>query len=701
MSTSPFAQIAIDRLSEAEARAELAWLAREIARHDALYHQQDNPEISDAAYDALKQRNEAIEKRFPDLVRSDSPTHKVGAAPLETFSKQKHAVPMLSLNNAFTREDVEDWQERIRHFLKLPAEEPIECTCEYKIDGLSFSARYENGKLMYAATRGDGETGEIITENMKTIAGFPHALSISHTPKVLEVRGEVYMNHADFAQLNVQRQASGEALFANPRNAAAGSLRQLDAAVTASRRLRYAVYAIGASESLPVPIQTYSQIRDFLAQCSFIVHPLLGACRTVADILSLYEQTLDQRSKLAFDIDGLVYKLNRLDWQQQLGSVGRAPRWAIAHKFPAEQAKTQLEAIDIQVGRTGALTPVARLKPVTVGGVVVSNATLHNEDEIARKDVRVGDTVIIQRAGDVIPQVVSVDLSQRKANQEPYTFPLQCPVCGSVAIREEGEAVRRCTGGLLCEAQITERLKHFVSRQALNIDGLGDKQIEEFFARGLIHAPADIFTLESRDKESLTPIRLWEGYGEKSVNNLFTAIRLASKPAMDRFIFALGIRYVGENNAKLLAKNYGSYAKWKESMCHAASGDETALHDLMNIDGIGEKVASSLLGFFKEARNLQILSDLEAVCEVQPYRLETVSSPVSGKTVVFTGTLETIARDAAKAQAERFGAKVASSVSKKTDFVIAGQDAGSKLTKARELGVRVISEAEWLEMIRA
>jgi DNA ligase (NAD+) len=692
--------VPVSELSEEKAKQELEKLAHEIARHDALYHQRDNPEITDAEYDALKRRNDAIENRFPHLVRADSPNQRVGASPLETFAKVRHSVPMLSLGNAFTREDVEDWQERIRNFLKLPDDTPLECTAEYKIDGLSFSARYEHGKLVYAATRGDGETGEVITENIKTIRDLPHTLTISDPPAVLEVRGEVYMSQSDFAALNQSRLSKDEQVFANPRNAAAGSLRQLDPAVTASRPLHYAVYAVGAWDEKPESIAEYSKIRDYLSECGFVVQSLLGRFSTVAEIMHAYDQVQTKRATLGFDIDGLVYKVNSLDWQQQLGSVGRAPRWAIAHKFPAEQAKTILESIDIQVGRTGALTPVARLKPITVGGVVVSNATLHNEDEIARKDIRIGDTVIIQRAGDVIPQVVGVDISLRPADASPYLFPDHCPVCGSHAPREEGEAVRRCTGGLYCEAQITERLKHFVSRTALNIDGLGDRQIDEFFTRGLVRTPADIFTLETRDKISLTPLRNWEGYGEKSVTNLFAAITKASKPTLERFIFALGIRFIGEINAKLLAKQYQSYAYWKHSIMLAAQSDEAAFHDLMNIDGIGEKVATSLLDFFKEAHNLSILQDLEVVCQVQDFVQEIISSPVTGKTVVFTGTLPTLSRDAAKAQAERLGAKVASSVSKKTDYVITGEDAGSKLAKAKELGVTILTEAQWLEMIR-
>jgi DNA ligase (NAD+) len=699
--------IPVADLSEIEAQELLAWLTQEMARHDALYYQHDNPEITDAEYDLLRQRNEAIEKRFPNLVRADSPSNKVGAAPLETFAKAKHSVPMLSLNNAFSREDLEEWEERIRKFLNFTENDKIKYICEPKIDGLSFSVRYVNRVLDIALTRGDGETGEVITNNIRTLRNLPQRLP-ANAPDILEVRGEVYMEKKDFAKLNEGREEDKK--FANPRNAAAGSLRQLDASITASRNLSYFIWGVGYSSSSLGSTLTEC-IQNLGNDYGFRVVPPGSPGRqggggaqiiiveNVNDMMGYYEDVQKIREQLSYEIDGIVYKVDDLSLQQQLGFVGRAPRWAIAHKFPAEQVQTIVEAIDIQVGRTGALTPVARLKPVSVGGVMVSNATLHNEDEIARKDVRVGDTVTIQRAGDVIPQVVSVDMSKRPHDSHPYRYPDICPVCGSAAAREEGEAVRRCSGGLICDAQITERLKHFVSRGALNIDGLGDKQIDEFFDKGLIHSPADVFSLEARDKTSLTPLRNWEGYGEKSVSNLFDAIKNASKPSLDRFIFSLGIRYVGEINAKLLAKQYQSYFAWKEAMSLAAKGDDAALQDLMNVDGIGQKVAASLLAFFREEHNCIVLHNLEQVVLVSDYVLDVKRSPVTGKTVVFTGSLPTLARDAAKAQAERLGAKVASAVSKKTDYVIAGEDAGSKLTKAKELGVKILSEDEWRELV--
>ena len=699
--------IPVADLSEIEAQELLAWLTQEMARHDALYYQHDNPEITDAEYDLLRQRNEAIEKRFPNLVRADSPSNKVGAAPLETFAKAKHSVPMLSLNNAFSREDLEEWEERIRKFLNFSENDKIKYICEPKIDGLSFSVRYVNRVLDIALTRGDGETGEVITNNIRTLRNLPQRLP-ANAPDILEVRGEVYMEKKDFAKLNEGREEDKK--FANPRNAAAGSLRQLDASITASRNLSYFIWGVGYSSSSLGSTLTEC-IQNLGNDYGFRVVPPGSPGRqggggaqiiiveNVNDMMGYYEDVQKIREQLSYEIDGIVYKVDDLSLQQQLGFVGRAPRWAIAHKFPAEQVKTVIENIDIQVGRTGALTPVARLMPVSVGGVMVSNATLHNEDEIARKDVRVGDTVTIQRAGDVIPQVVSVDMSKRPNDSHPYRYPDICPVCGSAAAREEGEAVRRCSGGLMCDAQITERLKHFVSRGALNIDGLGDKQIDEFFDKGLIHSPADVFTLEARDKTSLTPLRNWQGYGEKSVSNLFDAIKNASKPSLNRFIFSLGIRYVGEINAKLLAKQYQSYFAWKEAMSLAAKGDDAALQDLMNMDGIGQKVAASLLAFFREEHNCIVLHDLEQVILVSDYVLDVKRSPVTGKTVVFTGSLPTLARDAAKAQAERLGAKVASAVSKKTDYVIAGEDAGSKLTKAKELGVKILSEDEWRELV--
>ena len=676
-------------MTQAQAAREIAQLSEQIRAHDKRYYQDDAPTVSDAEYDALRQRLDALEKAFPDLVAPDSPTQKVGAAPAETFSKVSHSKPMLSLANAFDEADVAEFLARVRRFLERDASEPIALTVEPKIDGLSFAARYERGKLVLGATRGDGEVGENITANLATIL----PTQVQGAPEMLEVRGEVYMRKEDFLALNKAREAEGEPFFANPRNAAAGSLRQLDPAITASRKLSYFVYAWG-EVSAPLAQTQFESVKK-LAALGFATNPQMKRCDALADIMALYREMGAARPGLAYEIDGMVYKVDRLDWQARLGQVARAPRWAIAHKFPAEQAVTLLEAIDIQVGRTGALTPVARLTPVNVGGVMVSNATLHNEDEIARKDVRVGDTVVIQRAGDVIPQVVEVKLDQRPANSTPYPFPDHCPICGAHAVREEGEVVRRCTGGLTCEAQIVERLKHFVSRDALDIDGLGDKQIEAFYAEGLITSPLDIFSFEARDAAGLSRLKNRDGWGEKSASNLFAAIEKARHASLARFIYALGIRHVGEGNAKLLARHYGTAEAWREAM-----QQPTAREDLLGIDGIGEKVADALVQFFADPHHQPLLAQLYGVLSIAPYEPPaTTHSPVVGKTVVFTGTLEQIGRKEAKAQAETLGAKVASSVSKKTDYVIAGADAGSKLKDAQALGVTILSEAEWLALI--
>lgn len=673
-----------------EARARHAELSAHIAHHDALYYQHDAPEISDAHYDALRRELETLEETFPELVTASSPTQKVGAAPVAGFAKIRHHVPMLSLANAFTPEDVAEFIERVRKFLSLPEEKPVELVAEPKIDGLSFSARYEHGQLVCAATRGDGEVGEDITANMRHI--IPLQL-VGSFPDVLEVRGEVYMDKRDFASLNASQAEKGEKIFANPRNAAAGSLRQLDASITASRALRYFVYGWG-EVSAPLANTQYETVQQ-LGALGFVINPLMRT-HTHSPI-AYYHAIHQQRSDLPYDIDGVVYKVNRLDWQQRLGQVARAPRWAIAHKFPAEQATTTLEAIDIQVGRTGALTPVARLAPVSVGGVVVSNATLHNEDEIARKDLRVGDCVVIQRAGDVIPQIVRVE--SHTPDSVPYVFPDHCPVCGSAAMREEGEAVRRCTGGLTCAAQVAERLKHFVSRDAFDIEGLGSKQIEAFLEAGLICSPADIFTLSSRDAHSLTPLRHREGWGTKSAENLFAAIEKARTVPLARLIYALGIRHVGQETAKLLARHYGSAEHWRDAMIQAGDASSVAYGELTSIDGIGGVMARAIAAFFAEAHNREALAALVSHLRVLPPETVQHGSAIGGKTVVFTGTLEQLSRAEAKAQAERLGAKVAGSVSAKTDFVIAGSDAGSKLKKASELGVRILSEQEWLDMI--
>jgi DNA ligase (NAD+) len=680
-----------------DAKQQWKKLATEICRHDELYYQQDKPVISDAQYDKLRRELEELEKKFPQLQTPDSPTQKVGAPPLEKFAKVKHSVPMLSLNNAFSEEDVREWDERIKKFLGLSVEEEIELVAELKIDGLSFSARYENGKFVLGLTRGDGEIGEVITDNLKQIQGFPQNLRGDKIPDILEVRGEVYMDHERFRKLNEQRKKDEEAEFANPRNAAAGSLRQLDSSITKERDLDYFVYGWGeVSDVLGEKhldyITAFSKF-GFITFANFFGNgkwnnSVIHTVKKLEDIIAFYNEVLRIRlsNVIGFDIDGVVYKVNRLDYQKRLGEIARAPRWAIAHKFPAEQAVTILEGIDIQVGRTGALTPVARLKPITVGGVVVSNATLHNEDEIARKDIRIGDTVTVQRAGDVIPQIVS---ATRKTETPKYEFPKICPVCGSHAVREEGEAARRCTGGLLCEAQLVERIRHFVSRGAMDIEGLGEKQIQAFWNDGLIKNVTDIFTLQDKSAE----IEKREGWGKKSLENLLNAIEKSLDVALEKFIFALGIRHIGEVTAKLLAREYGSAQNWFAAMKDLDS------ERLQNINGIGEIVAKSLTDFFAEEHNAEIVEKLLSQLRVADAKKIESDSPVAGKTVVFTGTLTKMTRAEAKERAESLGAKVASSVSAQTDFVIAGADAGSKLKKATELGVKVLSEDEWLELI--
>jgi len=678
-----------------DARQEWKKLATEIRRHDKLYYQKDAPEISDAEYDKMRRRLEALEKQFPALQTPDSPTQTVGAPPLETFAKVKHSVPMLSLNNAMSAEEVREWDERIRRFLGLSEDEAIGYICEQKIDGLSFSARYENGEFVQGITRGDGEIGENITNNLATIL----PLKLKGTPPAaLEVRGEIYMTHKAFAKLNRQQEEEEKPLFANPRNAAAGSLRQLDSNITASRDLNYFIYGwVKHGSEWKISNSHFSSLLQ-LQGWGFRMAPhsegkQLVQTSSLTSFLDYYEKTKTQRAALNYDIDGLVYKVDRLDWQKRLGEVGRAPRWAIAHKFPAEQAKTVVEKIEIQVGRTGALTPVARLKPITVGGVVVSNATLHNEDEIARKDVREGDTVTVQRAGDVIPQVVSVDTKQPRG-RKPYKFPDHCPVCGSLAVREEGEVARRCTGGLMCEAQLVERLRHFVSRGAMDIEGLGEKQITAFFEDELIKNAADIFALHKK----VDIIEQREGWGKKSVDNLMDAIEKARDVPLNKFIYALGIRHVGEITAKLLAQNYGSFANWLKAMESLPKGGEAA-EQLDNIDGIGGVVIEALSDFFREPHNIKVVHDLGRELRIRNAEKVADDSPVSSKTVVFTGTLGKLTRAEAKSSAEALGAHVASSVSAKTDYVIAGEDAGSKLKKAKELGVKILSEDEWLSLI--
>ena len=694
----PTKDFSTDNLTADEAAAALEALAKTIAEHDRAYHQEDAPTISDADYDLLRRRNEAIEQAFPLLVRADSPSRSVGAKPASGFKKVRHQVSMLSLANAFSEEDVADFLKTVRRFFDLPEDAEVPVLAEVKIDGLSCSLRYEQGKLVQAATRGDGQEGEDITANVRTIddAYIPKTLQGDY-PDILEIRGEVYMDRSEFLALNQRREEAGEPPFANPRNAAAGSLRQLDPKVTAERKLRFFGYGWGViSEPAKELFGTQTGARERIAGWGFPLNRPERLCRTVAELMAFYEHVQAERPGLPFDIDGIVYKLDSLDYQDRMGFVSRAPRWAIAHKLPAEQAQTILEKIDIQVGRTGALTPVAHLQPVTVGGVVVSRATLHNEDEIERKDVRVGDTVVIQRAGDVIPQVLHAILEKRPSDSKKFEFPTTCPICGSHAIREAGEVVRRCTGGLICAAQAVERIRHFVSRDAFDIEGFGAKIVQQFWDDELVRSPVDIFKLRDKDSQSLTPLRNKEGWGATSATKLFDAIDERRNIELDRFIYALGIRQIGQTTSRLLARHFGRFDALRQAMIEAQDRESDAYNDLINIDKIGQSMADDLIGFFAEEQNEQLLDALLAELQVQEFTLEVDdSSAVSGKTVVFTGTLETMSRAEAKVQAEKLGAKVAGSVSKKTDYVVAGADAGSKLTKARDLGVTVLSEADW------
>ena len=719
--TSP----AAEDLTEPEAAAELERLASDIAKHDRAYYQNDAPTISDADYDALRQRNAAIEARFPALVRADSPSKRLGAAPSDKFAKVRHRVAMLSLDNAFADDDITSFVDRIRRFLGLPAEEQITMTAEPKIDGLSSSLRYERGRFVLGATRGDGSEGEDVTRNLMTLDDIPK--HVRGMPDVFEVRGEVYMSHADFTAMNERQAAAGKPLFANPRNAAAGSLRQLDPEVTRRRPLRFFAYTWGEVSKLPGVRQ--SEIYAALKSWGFPTNPLWRLCDTADELLAFYHDIERQRADLDYDIDGVVYKVDRLDWQERLGFVSRAPRWAIAHKFPPQQAQTVLEDIDIQVGRTGVLTPVAKLKPITVGGVVVSNATLHNEEEIARKDVRIGDTVVVQRAGDVIPQIVRVILERRPRGAKAYGFPDRCPACGSHAVREvdektgKAEAARRCTGGLICPAQAVERLKHFVSRHAFDIEGLGATYLETLHEEGLLKDPSDIFRLPERAedvdrvlkkrRQELSELRAEakDAGGDASakktaakkskardegklIQNLMAAIEARREIGLDRFIFALGIPHVGETTARLLARNFGTLDELRKSM-----KGEAALEDLDSIGGIGETMANEIVEFFREPHNIEVIDRLAKKVTATPLAQAKADSPVSGKTVVFTGTLEKMTRNEAKARAESLGAKVAGSVSAKTDIVVAGPGAGSKLKQAQALGVQVLDEDGWLALI--
>ena len=684
-------QMSVDEVSD-----ELAYLAERIAHHDRKYHAEDAPEISDADYDMLVTRNNVLEAAFPALIRPDSPSQRVGTIVSGNFGKVRHAQPMLSLSNGFSAEDIGDFVTRIRKFLSLADTDQIAFTAEPKIDGLSLSLRYENGKLVQAATRGDGSEGEDVTANIRTVDAIPKTLPDT-VPDIFEVRGEVYMDRQDFLALNADQERKGGKIFANPRNAAAGSLRQKDASITGSRNLAFFAYSMGDA-SAPVAA-THTDFLAALRDFGFSVNDLSRHCLSLDEMLTTYDAIGSQRASLHYDIDGVVYKVDRHDYQERLGQVARAPRWALAHKFPAEQAETTISKIDIQVGRTGALTPVARLAPVTVGGVIVSNATLHNEDEIERKDIRIGDHVIIQRAGDVIPQVVRVITEKRPSDAEIFIFPDRCPICNSDAVRPEGEAVRRCTGGLACAAQLVEQLKHFVSRDAFDIEGLGARQIEQFLELGWVKTPADIFRLETCRDE----LAKLDGYGAKSLDNLFASINARRVIGFERFIYALGIRQVGQATSRLMALHYGDLDMMMSALDpeNSASAHESAIAGLIDIDQIGEAMAADISRFFGDPAHRQIVSDLASELSISPPERPSDDSAVSGKTVVFTGTLAGMSRAEAKAKAEALGAKVSGSVSAKTDYLVAGADAGSKARKAAELGVTVLSEDEWRALINA
>ncbi len=708
-------ELPVDSLTEKQAKAEHVRLELEIALHDKRYYQDDAPTVSDAEYDRLRKRYQAIEARFSDLKTVESLTTKVGAAPARGFAKVRHRVPMLSLDNAFEDQDVIDFVDRIRRFLRLDGKEKVVFTAEPKIDGLSLSLRYEDGELVRGATRGDGTEGEDVTANVKTVKAIPHKLK-GKAPAVCEVRGEIYMTKQDFLALNKRQAEAGGQIFANPRNSAAGSLRQKDASITASRPLGFFAYSWG--EMTELPADTQSGMLKWFDKAGFDTNPLWKTVSSVEEMIAFHRMIETERSGLQYDIDGVVYKVDRLDWQERLGFVSRSPRWAVAHKFAAEQATTVMNGIEIQVGRTGALTPVAKLEPVTVGGVVVANASLHNEDYIKGigndgepirngVDIRIGDTVIVQRAGDVIPQIVDVVLDKRPKSAKPYVFPTVCPACGSHAVREinprsgREDSVRRCTGGLICPAQAVERLRHFVSRDAFDIEGFGEKQVQAFFEEGLVMEPADIFTLEARDKRAAKKLAEREGYGETSTRNLFAAIEARRTMPLNKLIYSLGIRHVGETNARLLARHYGTLEAFQAGVIAAGKGEDTeAFQELTTIGGIGDVVAEAIVEFFKEKKNREAVERLLEQVTVTEMEQVKRDSPVAGKTVVFTGALEKMTRDEAKAMAERLGAKVSGSVSKKTDILVAGPGAGSKLKDAQKHGVQVLTEDEWFKLVR-
>jgi DNA ligase (NAD+) len=704
----------VSAMTKAQAKVELKRLTLEIERHNQAYYQEDAPKISDAQYDALRKRLNSIEARFPEFVTSDSPSQKVGAAPSGKFRKVRHAVPMLSLDNAFSEQDVLDFVSRIRRFLRLGDQDRIDFSAEPKIDGLSMSLRYEQGELVTAATRGDGAEGEDVTANIRTLRDVPKKLRGRGVPEICEVRGEVYMTKQAFLALNERQKAAGDTIFANPRNSAAGSLRQKDVSITASRPLGFFAYAWGQMSAMPEATQ--SGMIGWFERCGFTTNPLMKVCHSVEQLIAFHRTIEEQRAKLDYDIDGVVYKVDRLDWQERLGFVSRTPRWAIAHKFPAERATTVLRDIEIQVGRTGSLTPVGKLEPVGVGGVIVQNVTLHNEDYIRGigghgeqlrdgRDIRIGDSVIVQRAGDVIPQVVDVVLEKRPVNAKPYHLPKKCPcplqtdvVREETAAGEEG-ARARCTGEFACPYQKIEHLKLFASRRAFDIEGLGEKQIQFFFEQGWVKEPADIFTLPSRNAK--IKLEQHEGYGETSVRNLFSAIEERRRISLERFIFALGMRQVGETTALALARGYGSWKAFHDACLKVANGDEEAMAEMDALNQIGDTVIASIRAYFGESHNRGIVERLTKEVTILDAAKPKSNSAIAGKTVVFTGALEKMTRDEAKAMAERLGAKVSGSVSKKTDYVVAGPGAGSKLADAKKHGVEVLSEDEWLKMVGA
>jgi DNA ligase (NAD+) len=705
-------EIPVDKLTQKQAKAEHTRLAGEIAAHDKRYYQDDAPTVSDAAYDRLLQRYQAIEARFPELRTLESLTMRVGAAPARGFAKARHSVPMLSLDNAFTEQDVVDFVDRIRRFLRLDQKEEVVFTAEPKIDGLSLSLRYEDGELVRGATRGDGQEGEDVTANVKMVKAIAHTLK-GKAPAVCEVRGEIYMTKRDFLALNKRQAEAGGQVFANPRNSAAGSLRQKDPSITAARPLGFFAYSWGEVSELPA--NTQSSMLKWFAKAGFDTNPLWKTVASLEDMLAFHRAIEEERAMLDYDIDGVVYKLDRLDWQERLGFVSRSPRWATAHKFTAEQATTVMNGIEIQVGRTGALTPVAKLEPVTVGGVLVQNASLHNEDYIkgigndgepirGGVDIRIGDSVVVQRAGDVIPQIVDVLLDKRPKGAKPYLFPTLCPACGSHAVRElnprsgREDSVRRCTGGLICPAQAVERLRHFVGRDGFDIEGFGEKQVLAFYAEGIVREPADIFTLEARNKKLKLEER--EGYGETSTRNLFAAIEARRTIPLNRLIYSLGIRHVGETNARLLARHYGTIEAFIEGVTAAGKGEDSeAFQEITTIGGIGEVVGEAIVEFFKEKKNREAVARLLKQITVTPMEQVRRDSAVAGNTVVFTGALEKMTREEAKAMAERLGAKVSGSVSKKTDILVAGPGAGSKLKDAQKHGVKVLTEDDWFKLI--